>query len=191
MNFNEIWASNNLPIKNFIASKVPAPEIPDILQNVSIELFKGMQKGLKINNPKAWLFQVTRHTIADHYKQKSKAVESEYNFTSMPSEDFKPCVCDIMEPIIKSVLPPKYSVPLILSDIQKVPQKEIAERLDINYVNTKSRIQRARTKFKKAFEQSVELSYNREGNIVGGKLKAEHNLPIELVQKIKKMQLED
>jgi len=189
--FNEIWEANQSHLKNFIATKVPGKEVSDVLQNVSIELFNSLDKGKSITNLKNWLFQVTRNTIADHYKNKSKSLHAKSNFSTIIQKEYEPCICDIMEQIIESVLPPKYSTPLILSDIYKLQQQEIANRLDINYVNAKSRIQRARKKLKKVFEQTVDFTYNQKGEIVGGVLKANHNLPAELVQKVKQLQLED
>jgi len=158
---------------------VPKQDVPDILQNVSIEFLKNLEKGIEIKKPKPWLFQVSRNLIADYYKQKSK------------STDLVSCICDIMEDIIQSVLPKKYSKPLLLSDIYQVPQKEIAERLNINYTNTKSRIQRARKKVKEVFEDAVNFTYNQNGEIVGGVLKTENNLPPSIIKKIKMLELED
>jgi len=169
---------------------VPKQDVPDILQNVSIELLKSIEKGIEIKKPKSWLFQVSRNLIADYYKQKSKSTGLTSNFADNPSEDFQPCICDIMEQIIQSVLPKKYSEPLLLSDFHKIPQKEIAKQLNINYTNTKSRIQRARKKVKDAFYQSVDFTYNQKGEIVGGVLKTQNNLPPSLIKKIKKLQLE-
>lgn len=190
MKFNKIWDANNEHLKNFITKKIPQQEVPDMLQNVSIELFKSLEKGVEIKNPKNWLFQVSRNLIADYYKQKSKSINLATNIDNT-SNDFQPCICDVMEQIIQAVLPESYGQPLILSDVYKVPQKEIANRLNINYENTKSRIQRARKKMKEAFELSVEFVYNKNGEIVGGRLKPNNNLPAELVDTVRKLQLED
>lgn len=188
IDFKKVWHAYSEHLNNFIATKVPEQEVPDILQNVSIELFNCIEKGTEIRSYKSWLFQVTRNTIADYYK--SKSIDSTANFTSVSQEDFKPCVCDIMEQIIATVLPKKYSEPLILSDIHKVPQKEIADKLDVTYENAKSRIQRARIKIKEAFEHSVNFTYGTNGQIVGGVLKNNNNLSVELIEKIKNLQLE-
>ena len=160
MEFEKTWESNQLHLKNFIATKVPEQDVLDILQNVSIEFYKNIKYDKEILNPKNWLFQVTRNKIADYYKSKYRSIESEANFLAMASEEIQPCVCDITELIIKSLLPTEYGTPLILSDIYRVPQKEIAKQLDLSYVNTKSRIQRARKKFEEEIGKSVELSYN-------------------------------
>jgi len=186
MNFEETWNANHTALRNFISIKVPEQEVPDILQTVSLELYQSIQNGKAIRNPKNWLFQVTRNTIADYYKVKSKSTQSELGFANTAQEDFEPCVCDIVEQVIHSLLPAKYSVPLILSDIYKIPQKEIADQLDISYENAKSRILRARKKIKNKVLQSVDVEYNKRGDVVSGKLKENNDFPVELVEIIKK-----
>lgn len=191
MEFEEIWNAHHLPLKNFVTTKVPEREVSDILQIVSIEFYKSIQKGKEIRNSKNWLFQVTRNIIADYFKKKSKSIDSELGFANMPQEDYQDCVCDIVEQVIQSLLPEKYSIPLILSDIYKIPHKEIAIQLDMNYENTKSRIRRARERLKDKVGQSIDLEYNKKGEIVSGRLKQNNNFPPEMVQMIRKLQLED
>lgn len=190
INFDKIWDENKEHLQNFIATKVPQKEVADILQNVSLEFHTSIQLGRTIRNPKNWLFQVSRNLIADFYKMKSRAAESELNFTNKEEEELEACICDIFEMILSSVLPAKYSTPLIMSDIQNISQIEIAKKLDLSYENTKSRIQRARKMIKEKVSESVDLSYNERGQIIGGMLKAKHNLPSELVEKVKKLELE-
>jgi len=190
MEFKKTWEANHLHLKNFIALKVPEQEVPDILQNVSVELFDNIERGTEIRNTKSWLFKVSRNMIADYYKNKSKSSGAEQNFAYTVKEDFKFCACDLFEEAIKYLLPAKYSNPFILSDLYKVPQKEIAKQLGISYDNAKSRIQRARKLFKGKIEESVNLQYNNKGKIVAVALKNKHEFPIEFVKKIKNMQVE-
>jgi len=189
--FEQIWMQNYMHLSNFIGTKVPANEQDDILQDVGIAVFNQLNRGGEIRNAKSWIFQVARNIIADHYKAKAKSQEGEKEFFNIEFKSFKPCVCDIIEQIIESVLPDKYSQALILSDIQKLSQKEIAKQLGLNYVTTKSRIQRARRMMKEAFVDSIDFKLNEQGQILGGKLKSRHNLPAELVQQIKLLELED
>ncbi len=190
MEFEKIWNAHYPALKNFVSVKVPQQEVDDILQTVSLELHKNIQNGKEIRNPKNWLFQVSRNTIADHFKKQYKSNASELNFAHTEQEDFEDCICDIVEPIIKGLLPEKYSTPLILSDLYNIPQKEIANQLNLSYENVKSRILRARKKIKEIALQSTDLEYNTKGEVIGAKLKPNHNFPLELVKIIKKFEVE-
>lgn len=190
MHFEKIWTENYQHLKNFISQKVPQQDVEDILQTISISLYNRVQSSKEIRNPQSWLFQVSRNKIADYYQAKSKSTQSALNYVNTAATDFEPCVCDIVEQVIKGVLPPKYSTPLILSDIHKIPQKEIALQMNLSYENVKSRILRARKKMKEKVLESVKIELNNRGEIVSGKLKDGNHFPLELVTMIKKMDLE-
>ena len=42
MEFEEIWNAHHVHLKNFISIKVPEQEVSDILQVVSMELYKSI-----------------------------------------------------------------------------------------------------------------------------------------------------
>ena len=70
------------------------------------------------------------------------------------------------------LLPKDYANPLMLSDIDKIPQKEIAKQLNLELSATKMRIQRARTKLRSLFVECCHLEYDKQGNFTGCSIKA-------------------
>ncbi|MGX7835676.1 RNA polymerase sigma factor, partial [Campylobacter fetus subsp. venerealis] len=52
----------------------------DIVQEVMLKLTENFQRGKEISNVKAWLFQVSRNTLSDFYKQMS------YELKEVPKE---------------------------------------------------------------------------------------------------------
>ncbi len=65
-----------------------------------------------------------------------------------------------------SMLPEEYGQPLYLSDIQGLPQKEIAAKLNLSLSGTKSRIQRGREKLKALFLECCHLEFDRNGKLL-------------------------
>lgn len=187
----DIWKEHKDHIHNYVAQKVEASIVEDLVQDVFAELCESYSKNKEIRNPRNWLFQVSRNLISDHYQEKIKTAENEQTFISLPVEEYKNCLCDIAEESILQLLPNEYALPLILSDIKNIPQKEIAAELGLNYTNTKSRIQRARKKLKEVIEANTEFTYNKHNEPVSGKLKNGHSLPLQMVEMIKKLELED
>lgn len=157
-------------LKAYIAQRVKDPSIADdLVQEVMIKLIESHQKSKEVQNIKAWLFQVSRNTIYDYY-QKHKL---EFNLTEdwdLPeepdSELSKILVSDYVIPMIE-MLPEKYSQPLMWADIDKVPQKEIAKKLDLGLSATKMRVQRARTHLKDLFTECCHLEYDKDGVFTG------------------------
>ena len=122
MNFEEIWNTHKEHLKNFVLTKVEDDAVAeDILQEVGIKLHQNKKE---IANHKNWLFQVTRNTIADYYRKKAKITQTDTTYISLPTINYQACPCDLVEVVIKKALPEKYGIPLIMSDLYKIPQKD-------------------------------------------------------------------
>lgn len=189
MNFEEIWEENKKQLFNFIKVKINDVSVSeDILQEVSIKLFNSIKKEGEIKNHQSWLFQVTRNTISDYYRKEKKVVKEVYN-KSDGTEATGACVCDLSDFVIQTYLPKKYGEPLYLSDIELKPQKEISEKLNLSLSATKSRIQRGRKKLKELISDCIEVSYNNRGQITDFQVKNDCELPKELIEEMKKLNL--
>ncbi|PKH50579.1 hypothetical protein CXF68_07665 [Tenacibaculum sp. Bg11-29] len=189
MTFNEIWNKNKSHLLNFIKTKIDTKHVAeDILQEVSLKLYDNLTKKTVIKNYKNWLFQVTRNSIVDYYRKNKKHTEITVN-TSETSINSSACVCDLSEFVIKNYLPEKYSTPLYLSDIEQKKQQEIAEILNLSLTATKSRIQRGRKKLKELITNCIDISYNKKGQISDFQLKNNCELPQELKDEIKRINL--
>lgn len=173
-NINEVVKEFYNYLKFYIFGKVKDKTLTDdIVQEVMVKLIETHQKSKDIENIKAWLFQVSRHTIYDYYKKHNLDfnIENDWNIEDESgSEISKIMVSDYVIPMIK-MLPKDYAVPLMLSDIDKIPQKDIAKQLNLELSATKMRIQRARTKLRALFVECCHLEYDRQGNFIGCTIK--------------------
>src|SRR5690606_5978540 len=180
VDFQKIWETHTSELSNFIKSKIDDPSLADdILQEVSIKLFNNLERKTEIQNHKAWLYQVARNTIADHYR-KNKKIEP-LNIDPETSENSNVCFCDLSGFVIQTYLPKKYSEPLYLNDIEQKSQKEIAETLNLSLTATKSRIQRGRKKLKELITDCIDISHNSKGQITDFELKKDCKLPPEIL----------
>ena len=71
---------------------------------------------------RGWLYQTTRHLISDYYRKISPKHEVWTESTGSEFEDNEELtiIDGLIEQMIKQ-LPEKYSIPLLLSDIENVP----------------------------------------------------------------------
>lgn len=173
-NINEVVQEFYNYLRSYILGKVKDKTLAeDIVQEVMIKLIESHQKNKEIKNIKAWLFQVSRNTIYDYYKQNNLEynLDKEWNIEQeVDSELSKILVSDYVIPMIQ-LLPKDYANPLMLSDIDKIPQKEIAKQLNLELSATKMRIQRARTKLRDLFVECCHLDYDKQGNFIGCSIK--------------------
>jgi RNA polymerase sigma-70 factor (ECF subfamily) len=138
-----------------------------------MKLIESHQNKKEIKNIKAWLFQVSRNTLFDYYKKNNLEynLDKDWNLQEEPSSELsKIMVSDYVIPMIK-LLPEEYARPLMLSDIDKVPQKDIARQLNLELSATKMRIQRARTKLRALFVECCHIEYDKQGNFIGCSIK--------------------
>jgi len=138
----------------------------DITQEVMFKLVSAHNENIKINNIKAWLFEIARHSIADHYRDSKKLnkndidLQLEENLKDADDSEFSPS--DYLVLMIK-LLPEKYSEPLYLSDIENLPQTRVAERMGLSISAAKMRIQRARKMLYNLFVECCDIEYTKKG----------------------------
>lgn len=189
MSFNNIWGEHKSHLINFIKTKVEEKHIADdLLQEISIKLHNNLARKKKIKNYKTWLFQVARNTIADYYRKHNKQTELPIDQSEM-NTDSSACACDLSSFVIQKYLSEEYSKPLYLSDIERKPQQEIAEILNLSLTATKSRIQRGRKKLKEMISECIDISYNKRGQVSDFQLKKGCELPQELKTEMERINL--
>ena len=72
-NINEVVQEFYEFLKAYIIKKTNDINLAeDIVQEVMLKLVESHKKNIEVNNIKAWLFQVTRNTIADYYNKNKK-----------------------------------------------------------------------------------------------------------------------
>ncbi|MBL6449951.1 sigma-70 family RNA polymerase sigma factor [Fulvivirga sp. 29W222] len=188
MDFTTIWKRCETNLFNFILSKTnDAALAHDILQEVSIKLHNALVRKVEIRNHTSWLYQVARNTISDHYRSQNI---SKTQMASLPNRNAsESCICDLSGFIIQNYLPQKYSHALYLSDIEELPQQQIAKQMGLSLTATKSRIQRGRQKLRELVTKCVNIEWNSRGEPVDYYLKNSCELPPELLKEIKKINL--
>lgn len=180
-------------LKGYIIKKVGDPVLADDLtQEVMYRLAKANYENREIRTVKAWLFQTTRHVIADHFRQQGKSPMVNLHYRHPDStphtEPFRSpdafvsiTDVDFILPMLK-LLPETYGRPLIMSDIENIPQKEIAKHLGLGLSAVKMRIKRGREKLHGLFTECCEIEYDSRGAFAGCTIK-DHCTPLLEIRK--------
>ncbi|MFD3000011.1 RNA polymerase sigma factor SigZ [Pontibacter toksunensis] len=162
-------------LKGFVQKRVLDKDVADdILQQLYLKLYKNCEQLQEVHNLKAWLYQITRNTVYDFFRENSRCqplgIETELAVEELP-EQARHEVEALVEPLI-NLLPPEYAEPLRLSELEGVSQKEIAQRLGMSYSGAKSRIQRGREKLKALFLECCHLEFDKDGQVISAQVKA-------------------
>ncbi len=165
----EIWRTYHQGLHRFIQIRVgDAAVADDILQDVFIKIHSGID-GLKDSAKiKSWVYQITRNAIIDYYR-------SQKNHTQLPddlsgpeidhSEQAQQELGACLIPMIKA-LPDHYRDALMLSEIDEIPQKQVAEKLGISLSGAKSRVQRGRVMVKEMLSDCCSIERDHRGSLV-------------------------
>jgi len=146
----------------------------DIAQDVMLKLVRAHAVNHLLVNPKAWLFEVARNQLADHYRVKKEELFSDGEFpddaASIQDSFTEPGPQDLLPQMLK-LLPPIYGEPLAMSDLYKYPANKIADQLGISLAAAKMRVRRARKMLLELFYECCEIEFSKSGGFAGCTLK--------------------
>ncbi|RDV17059.1 RNA polymerase sigma factor SigZ [Pontibacter diazotrophicus] len=170
-----VFLAYEAQLRGFVQKRVQdKEEANDILQQLYLKLYKNCEQLQEVHNLKAWLYQITRNTVYDFFRESSRrqplGAEAELPEEELP-EQARHEVEALVEPLI-NLLPLEYAEPLRMSELEGISQKEIAERLGISYSGAKSRIQRGREKLKQLFLECCHLEFSHNGQVISAQVKA-------------------
>jgi RNA polymerase sigma-70 factor (ECF subfamily) len=165
-----IWVEYHAKLLNFIRRRVEdEPAAEDILQEVFVKIQSHINSLRGENRLAAWLYRITRNAIIDHYRANRQSdvlpenlAAEEPELTERAEREIEGC----LEPMIRA-LPDKYRQAIILSEIEELPQKQVADQLGLSWSGAKSRIQRGRAMLKDTLLDCCRFEYDALGNIVG------------------------
>lgn len=153
-------------LKGFVFKKVRNKAVAeDIIHDVFL---KAQKNSSQLKDPKkasAWLYQITRNAIIDHYRISSKAIEVTDMDWQNEEQNYNTCAAKCLQELLPS-LPEKYRIPLQLADLENLSQLELAQRLGISYSGAKTRVQRARKMLKDKLNENVSIETDAYGNVI-------------------------
>lgn len=166
--FDKIWQDFHQQLLAFIIGKVGDKALAeDILQEVFIKVHKNIDAVNEIKQLNAWLYQICRHAIIDHYRSKKNdtgqnddeiaklvAVEE----SSADQVQLNTCIG-----ILIADLPEQYRNILLASELEQEKQQSIAEKQQLSLTAVKSRIKRGRQQLKQKLQACCDFEFKENG----------------------------
>ncbi|MDF1815640.1 MAG: sigma-70 family RNA polymerase sigma factor [Verrucomicrobiales bacterium] len=159
----------------FVQSKVGDPHLAeDLTQEI---LLRGFSKLSGLKNQErleSWLFQIARHTIADHFRQ-AKPTETcsedlpdrneVFQFIAREDAELHRILTSFIRGVVES-LPDIYRNALCYTDYEGHTQAELAKKEGISLSGAKSRVQRARQEVRGAIKRCCDIEKDEYGRIL-------------------------
>lgn len=160
-----------MPLRSFIIKRVAnEQDAEEILQEVLIKTYTGINT-LKDNDKiYKWMYQITRNAIIDYYRKNAKSIEYTELFEGLEVEpveeqnsnkDIAGCLSAMIED-----LPDIYRQAILLTEFNGITGKELSEALGLSISGAKSRVQRARKMLKEKLASCCNLEFDCMGNII-------------------------
>ncbi|MFL5626428.1 MAG: RNA polymerase sigma factor SigZ [Ktedonobacteraceae bacterium] len=163
------WETFHTQIKQFALKYTHDEDIAeDILQDVFIKIHMHIGALRDEKKLQTWLYQIARHAIYDHYRQRKHMIALPDTF-DIPEEQEQEDVAQTLLPCITAMvdrLPEPYREAIILTEYEGRTQKELAEYLGISLSGAKSRVQRAREKLKTMLLECCHFELDRRGKVI-------------------------
>ena len=163
----EAWTNYKDRLLLFIRSKVSS--LDDAEDILSLAFTKLIQQGANSELPKEivpWLYRVIRNSITDYYRASRKfdAISDEFA-EDLPAKDTYDVLSGCIAPMI-NVLSDPYHTVVKMSDIDRMKNREIAEKLDLSLSAVKSQVLRGRKKLYQKLALCCEVQRNTDGSVV-------------------------
>ena len=166
-----IWTELAPPLRKFIRRRVRDEHTAeDLLQDVLLKAQANLSTAPEGERLSAWLFQIARNTIIDHYRSPRSRTAAALEETNEPvteadDDDLTGELSGCLRPMILK-LPEPYRQALILADHDGLTQQAIAEQLGLSLPGVKSRVQRARRMLREMMIDCCAVKTDRSGRVV-------------------------
>ncbi len=166
---DQVWRDYNEALYGFIQRRVSdSSRAEDILQDVFVKIHERIGTLQDSGRVQSWVYQITRNAVIDHYRSHRATEELPDDLTAPEidaSDEVHRELSGCMLPFIEA-LPDQYREALTLSEIEGLPQKEVARRQGLSLSGAKSRIQRGRQLMKRQLTDCCNIAFDRDGSIV-------------------------
>lgn len=165
------WHELGDRLRVYVARRVNPGDADDVVQSVMVKLLERRGE-IDADSVRAWLFTVTRNAVAEYYRQHRPSIDldsfgdvAEVDETD-PAERTIGNLSDCLDPMLR-MLPDADADLLRRIDLRGEAQTELAASLGVPLSTLKSRVQRARTKLRSAFDACCAFDLSRNGAPLG------------------------
>lgn len=165
------WHELGDRLRVYVARRVNPGDADDVVQSVMVKLLEHRTR-VAHESARAWLFAVTRNAVAEYYRQHRPTIDLDAfgdvaeSSTADPAERAIGDLTDCLDPMLRMLSPADADV-LRRVDLQGEAQTELAAALSVPLSTVKSRVQRARSRLRAAFDACCAIELSRGGTPIG------------------------
>lgn len=167
------WQSMRAPLLGFVRKRLPgdAQDAEDLVQEILLRAWRRRHQLRDQDKLQPWLYRIARTALVDHQRRLARLPGS----APLPQEPPAPTPQELslahselsgcVQPFLH-LLPPHYQEALELTELQGLPQAEVARRLALPPSTVKSRVQRGRRKLRDLLLECCEIQADCRGEVL-------------------------
>lgn len=157
-------------LRAFIRRRVRNDTVADDLaQETLLKVYRARGKLRDDTRLEAWLYQIARGTIIDHYRRQRPQEDLPASLAGEAPDEtaaMRARVVVSMQRFLEE-LPAAYREPVRLAELEGLPLARIALRLDLSLTAVKSRVRRGRAMLRKKLQDCCRFEFDRLGQLIG------------------------
>jgi RNA polymerase sigma-70 factor (ECF subfamily) len=160
------WRDHEAELLGFLRRRLPEPHAAeDLLQDIFVKALGQGKRFCSLENARAWLFRVTRNTLADHLRLAREQVElpedlAQETEPAAPVESLADCL-----PRALTELSADDREAITLCDLEGMSQEAYAQRKGLSLPGAKSRVQRARRRLREHLGTACQVRFDEAGRV--------------------------
>lgn len=166
------WQDVAAQLRPFLARRVEAAEVDDVLQDVFVRVQRGLPGLRDEERFTSWLFQIARSSIAEHLRTRARhpltAEPVEPELAAEPTDDDREAARSLARCVSLFVarLPSPYREAVTLVELEGLTVREAAEMAGTSVSGMKSRVQRGRAQLRRLFDECCEIALDARGKVI-------------------------
>ena len=161
------WRTHEAELRRFLTRRLSDPHLADdLLQEVFLKAMRQGNGFCNLVSARAWLFEVARNALADHFRLRREMVELP---DDLAAEIENPASVDCLAACIPRVLSELTEIDreaITLCDLQGMTQDDYAQLKGLSLPGAKSRVQRARKRLMQRLTTACQVQFDEVGQVV-------------------------
>lgn len=160
------WRAHEAELRHWMRRRLSDPtQADDLVQDVFLKTLRQGERFGAIRNPRAWLFEVARNTLADHLRVAHHTVEMPDDLAAPAEETAGVDSLTACLPRVLAELSAEDRDAITQCDLLGVAQADFAHAGGLSLSAAKSRLQRARRRLKARMTLACQVQLDARGHV--------------------------
>jgi RNA polymerase sigma-70 factor, ECF subfamily len=164
------WSDVAAKLRPFVARRVDASDVDDVLQDVLLRVHRGLGALSNETRFAAWMYRVARNAIADQGRMRARhplvdSCEEELNTGDDDDAHAAETALAACLTVFVAQLPSPYREAVTLVELEGMTTKDAAELVGVSTSGMKSRVQRGRARLREMLDECCAIALDVRGHV--------------------------